>query len=696
MTGMPEDIEMMAEYLGREDPAIRRLLKSYARDSKMAEAVRSSLKRRCVRAGFDPDDPPVFWPVRDVSPGFVSMGRILQGTTCRPEFALPKEVLPQHLGIFGHNGTGKSFLAMHLALGAMRAGLRVWVFDIEDEYSRIVPLAPEGAVTALEPDQLRLNLLEPPGPWVSPASWLGEINLLLRGGTFLRDGSLNLFHTAMAKLLQRKGTAEGGTDWPSLLEVKEYFAGLRFGPKSRNAGFVESLLNRLEMLAEAFAATAAVTGSDMLPALAGRSVIFRLHGMTGIPLQFLTGFLLLWLSRYREGAGRDVPHLVIIEEAHMLSSERARQDIGEGVLCRMFRTARKRRIALVLCDQVPSELPNAILGNLGCRLVMRLLSARCIWAVQSSMGLQRHQAEALAELEPRRTVVQYELQPRAFLIEVPELSYPPAPEPSDLRGRAEALLARARWQEYRPDPAQRRKSPAAARGPGDLAGDALLVMVRICEHPIEPIEQRCQTLRMDRSREFRARAELDERGLVEQVDQTIGGKVKFFRPTEKGVSWAEGHGIRLRKFKSGVVHEYLLSQVERLIGLAGPRWRLQRNSSIARDQGLQPDLLVLGPDGQRAIVEVCCNNLAYDAENILAEAAIPPVDCILAVTPDKRTGRALREALAAHASGAGSASPGKVCVLDASRCLSEDFDWPARLSPSGGARPKADPAEGRH
>ncbi|MFQ5799379.1 MAG: hypothetical protein ACE5H0_11920, partial [Bacteroidota bacterium] len=72
-----------------------------------------------------------------------------------------------------------------------------------------------------------------------------------------------------------------------------------------------------------------------------------------------------------------------------LVSERSGRDIGESILCRMFRTARKRGIALVLCDQVPSELPPAILGNLACRIVMRLVNVRCIWSVQNSMGLDR-------------------------------------------------------------------------------------------------------------------------------------------------------------------------------------------------------------------------------------------------------------------------------------------------------------------
>ena len=345
---LPEDIELMVRFLGPDDPAIRRLVKVYISDTKMRQTVRNLLKRRCVRAGFDPDDPPVFWPVRELPPGQLRMGRVTQGALPGPNFALPAEVMTQHLGIFGHNGIGKTYLAMHLAKQAIQEGMLLWIFDIEDEYSRLSPALPAGTLVGLEPEQLRLNLFQPPGEWISPARWLDELSLLLRGGTFLRDGSLNIFRIGMAKLLERKGITTGGTNWPSLLEVIEHFQGMSFGPKSRSAGFIESLLNRLVTLAVIFDQTVQVTNSDMLSSLYQRSVIFRLHGLTGIPLQFLVSFLLLWLARFREGVSNDKPHVVIIEEAHMLASEKARQDIGESVLCRMFRARKKRYCAYIV------------------------------------------------------------------------------------------------------------------------------------------------------------------------------------------------------------------------------------------------------------------------------------------------------------------------------------------------------------
>jgi len=123
MDQIPEDIERMAKFLGWKDPAIRRLLKGYIRDPQMREAITNILKRRCVQAGFDPNDPPTFWPVRDLPHGLLEVGLVRQGSMPGPHFALPEEIVGQHVGIFGHNGTGKSYLAMHLVIQAMKAGL---------------------------------------------------------------------------------------------------------------------------------------------------------------------------------------------------------------------------------------------------------------------------------------------------------------------------------------------------------------------------------------------------------------------------------------------------------------------------------------------------------------------------------------------------------------------------------------------
>jgi len=87
----------------------------------------------------------------------------------------------------------------------------------------------------------------------------------------------------------------------------------------------------------------------------------------------------------------------------------------------------------------------------------------------------------------------------------------------------------------------------------------------------------------------------------------------------------------------------------------------------------------MGPDGQRIIVEVCCSNLKYDAENILIEARISGIDLVIAVMPDSRTRRALDEVLKKNLEYSSKACQKSIRLLDAGRCLADDFDWAGAL-----------------
>lgn len=121
MRHRPADIEEMAEFLGPNDAGVQRLLRA-SRDPVMAETALAALKRRCIKAGFDPDYLDSFLPVRGLPAGILKLGHVVvKGDLLGPEFALPKEILTQHTGLFSQSGAGKSTLVMWLILQALEA-----------------------------------------------------------------------------------------------------------------------------------------------------------------------------------------------------------------------------------------------------------------------------------------------------------------------------------------------------------------------------------------------------------------------------------------------------------------------------------------------------------------------------------------------------------------------------------------------
>ena len=298
------EIDRLAKQLGPRREDVRRLLDIAARSADGARLAKNLLRARLRRAGMDPDDLSAFPIVTELPPGRFRIGRVINGTAEGPVFALPEgnKANIQHTAVVGETRYGKTYILLHIARQHMNAGGCCWIGDLEDEYGALVnAIAEPFKPLVLAPRHLRINFFQPPADAVPWKVWLEDICLLLRQETFLRDGSLNLFGTEMRHLIESKGLVGGRQQFPSLAEVFEHFANLKFGGgKVRSGAWLESLTNRLGMLSDIFEETAHVKSSDMLPRLASRSVIFHLRGLRGLPLQFLVHYLVTWLARYRE------------------------------------------------------------------------------------------------------------------------------------------------------------------------------------------------------------------------------------------------------------------------------------------------------------------------------------------------------------------------------------------------------------
>ena len=298
------DLERYALMLGHDDPQVRRLTVAAARSGNGTRIAKSVLRARLRQIGVDPDDPTVFAVVTQLPLGLMRIGQVINGASLGPVFAIPEgnRSNVQHLGVFGQTRWGKTYMLLHLTRQYIEAGGRCWILDVEDEYAVLLSAVSEQhRPVAVRPCHLRINFFEPPTDALGPKAWLEDVCLVLRQEMYLRDGSLNLFAAEILNLMKGKGVFSGSNLYPSLAETREWFANLKLGgAKARTATWLESLLNRLNMLHNTFEETVHVTHSDMLQQLAGRSVIFRLRSMRGIPLQFLSDFLLTWLARYRE------------------------------------------------------------------------------------------------------------------------------------------------------------------------------------------------------------------------------------------------------------------------------------------------------------------------------------------------------------------------------------------------------------
>jgi len=684
---MPDDFDRLVDFLGRDHPSIEGILWAAQHNSKMRGAAYHALRRRCKQeTGVNPDNLPRFPLVRELPAGDIALGHVLNGEVPGPVFALPTSDFCGHVGLFGAAGAGKSWCAKHLISQHIRAGGRVWLLDSENEHADLLDEFPTDVLVPATPDILRLSLFEPPHDSIEPKVWLAEIGLLLRGLTFIRDGAENLHDSAILKLLEQKGVLAGSRAYPTIEEALEHFRGLGFGPKTRSLQWTESLVNRYATLNNALGLTFAASSSDVLRFLASRSVIFRLDTLSGVPLQFVSGYLLKWLSTYKAAAMDSFFHMVVIEEFHRLMTDPRRMDIGKALLPDLFRRARKRWLLFVLLDQVPGLLPPAVLANLGVSMALRLSDPRSLWAMGESMSLAPEQAAMLPELQKREAIVRYSAYPHPFLARIGDLTFGPKPPEAEIRRRAQEALAGVRWLPRVATAMGLPSGQVASQipAPSDpVTGDALKVMISICEHSELLIDERCDALQMDRSREGRARQSLLDLGLIAKSSQAMG-KNCFYEITPKGEDWSRHHGaqIRVKRYKSGPAHEAILMKVQHALGKALPGCRFQLHSTIGAAQGKQPDLTITLRNGLLVVVEVCCNNPQYEVGSLIKESEIPGVDLVLAIASGAQVQHKIqRELDAAVAKRGPQLIPrASVVVLNGTEAIEPTFDWIAALS----------------
>ena len=301
------EINRLVELLGqegRENPKIQAILSAMELNPAMHNIGVRLLRGELMKEGIDAGDPGALPFVKHLPDGTVPIGPVMNGRLEGPTFSISEGTADnlQHVGAFGLTRYGKTTILQNISRHTMLRGNPVWVFDMENECSHLVPsIAGPNQPVGLQRSHLRICFFQPPNDSITPRSWLETFSALLRGETFIRDGSQNLFNDALLQLLKNKDALSGYPRYPSLYETLCHFQNLRLGGSEvRGKAWLESLVNRFTMLCHAFEETSHVTYSDMLQRLANKSVIFQFKGVRGIPLQFLTNFLIVWLACYKE------------------------------------------------------------------------------------------------------------------------------------------------------------------------------------------------------------------------------------------------------------------------------------------------------------------------------------------------------------------------------------------------------------
>jgi hypothetical protein len=424
------ELYYLAEILGKERPEVRRMLQNAALNPQNVYIIQKHMMLLLKKRGFDLADLPQFslnLP-EGIDLGGIFAGNVLFGNMIAGKLSVPVESFAEHTLVCGHSGSGKSFLIRLIVPQLIKKGISVVIFDSENEYKVLLKLLKPEDVYIIDPQNDRDNFLEPP-PGCPPGEWLAKLKNLFREVFYLRDGSINLLDVLLHNLYTNMGIFSGGRHYPVLADINGLLDRTQFRPGTRFYGYHESLSNRFKSLQDSLGETLACRkgyalfkeGEERV-----RLVIYRTGSLSDDTKNFYINLKMMKEATYREKlAAQGLKTVFVIEEAHKLYNEKIskRYDLGESMLFSSSRTFRKRGIGCIYSDQVPSELPNALSGNVNNHFIFRLVNGKCIWRMSQAINLRPQQSECLPVMPKRQCIFQSGNYPDPVLVEVPELSF---------------------------------------------------------------------------------------------------------------------------------------------------------------------------------------------------------------------------------------------------------------------------------
>lgn len=497
-------------------------------------------------ASLDDQGPGLLPPGASAAEGEYPLGDVAYNGRPMYPFGLRESEWPQHVGVFGRSGSGKTNLGFLIVQELMKAGKPVLVFDWKRNYRDLATLPgfedlaiyTGGRSTA----PLRFNPLIPP-PDTSPQTWIKKLIAVLAHAYLLGDGVMFLLQEAIDQTYSDFGVyGESIERWPTFHDVLDRLRARKAA--GREAGWMSSALRALGSVCFGEMDTLVNHGHDRVEELLVRPVVLELDALTQSDKVFVTQALLLWIHHLRmtEPTRETLKSAIIIEEAHhILSGERRSLVGGQGVMELAFREIREFGTAIILLDQMPSTIAPSALANTYAVFCFNLKHRADVTAMTSAMLMDDDEKAVLGNLQIGEAVVR--LQGRSakpFMIHIPEFEIQKGAF-TDTHVKQHmtklGLLSVRRQESTRPrahlsraDVDAEHETPIAA-----IADPQQVLLSDIASYPESGIAERYKRLGLSVRQGQKTKESLLARGLIqEEIQTTSRGKLRVIRLTEEG------------------------------------------------------------------------------------------------------------------------------------------------------------------
>lgn len=270
----------------------------------------------------------------------------------------------------------------------------------------------------------RFNPLIPP-KGVDPKSYLKKLLFVLADSFLLGPGALYLLQCAIDDVYQKSGVYGGAVKaYPTFQDIFRWIEYFSRNLRGREMLWAASCLRTVSCLCFGQIDEIINTNSNQdLEKLLQQQVIFEMDALSQTDKVFFIQSILLWIHDYRmtQPQREELVHAIFLEEAHHILSKRGKYLAGnESITDVIFREIREYGEALLVYDQMPSEISKACLANTYCTIAMNAKEKADVATLAASMLLDDSQKDALGEMEIGKAIVK--LQGRImkpFMVHIP-------------------------------------------------------------------------------------------------------------------------------------------------------------------------------------------------------------------------------------------------------------------------------------
>lgn len=375
-------------------------------------------------------DSPLIGFLRSPKPQQVSKGLFLGYLSGGSSFHLPTDYFGYHFAFYGVTGSGKTRLAMKLAIEAENSGINLIILDVEGEWKNLIPHFKEKTEYYATERNLKVNPFD--------LGDIGLIKFLLKETIFkgieveYQELSPQMNYVLDKCILKSRSI-------PELIDNVTYYQDEHLPFELVNLNRTKTaLLVRLEpyqtnpALKDIFYCN---SSSLDLNNLGNRNILFDFHSLE-MKVAYRVELRLLYnviaVAYLRQALARRITdktfHMFIAEEAQQLVPRILRKlVVTDTWMSTEFATRlRKRGESLVIISQSPSNIENEIRRNAQNNFYFRLQSPEDIKLITGALGLTWYAkvdyfTQIITNLKQREAVVKTPLVVEPFMIEAPEV-----------------------------------------------------------------------------------------------------------------------------------------------------------------------------------------------------------------------------------------------------------------------------------